>query len=420
MMLSFRRPGTAVVLLALVAAGLTACRGGSVDSDAATGDSVCPATVPGLTSNSITLGGTYPLSGTYGAYGQEAIGAEAWFKHLNDAQGGFKLANGQTLKIVFKYKDDAYAPQQSLANVKSLVENDNVFMIFNSFGTNTSLAIRDYLNQQKVPQLFTATGASAIAKSDPKYPWTGGFTPSYYDEGRTWATYLLQAHPDAKIGVVYQNNEIGTDTLGGLKDGLGSKASAIVSAVSYETTDATLNNQVSQVKASGADVFVAIASGSFAPQAIKQAAALGWKPKEFLMPRGSSSVAATINPAGPQNAIGLAAVSYQKDPSDPAYGSDPGVTAFKEVQQKYAPNSNVNDGNFEGGVLVAQLLQNLVEGMKQPLCRQTITDAARTTTLSSPLFLPGIDSKMPISKFKLQKWTGTKFELFGDVINVEH
>ena len=244
------------------------------------------------------LGGTYPLSGPVAAYASVPKGVDAWFQHLNDTQGGITSADGKTRRIEWKYLDDQYSPPKTLENVRLLVEQENVWVVLNPLGTPSNTAIRDYMNQAKVPQLLVATGASKWGNEIDQYPYTIGYQPDYESEGIAYVQYALEQNPDAKIGVLYANDDFGKDYLTGIKEGLGDdKADQLVAEVTYETTDATVDSQVSQIKDSGADVFMLIATPQFAIQGIKRVADLGWEPLKIIS-AVSSSVGAVIQPAG--------------------------------------------------------------------------------------------------------------------------
>src|ERR671927_19620 len=272
----------------------------------------------GATDTEIKIGNIMPYSGPASAYGVIGKTEEAYFKKIN-AEGGI---NGR--KINFITYDDAYSPPKAVEQVRKLVESDEVLLVFQPLGTPSNTAIQKYMNSKKVPQLFVATGATKWG--DPKnFPWTMGWQPTYQAEGQIYAKYILKNHPNAKIGILYQNDDYGKDYLKGLKDGLGDKAKTmIVSELPYEPTDPTVDSQIVSLKAAGADVFYNVTTPKFAAQSIKKAAEIGWKPVHLLN-SVSASVGAVMKPAGLENGKGVLTAVYGKDPTDPAWKDDPGM-----------------------------------------------------------------------------------------------
>src|ERR1700736_6615344 len=271
---------------------------------------------PGVTDTEIKIGTTTPYSGPASAYSAGAISATAYFPMIND-QGG---VNGR--KINFISLDDAYSPPKTVEQIRRLIENDEVAFLVNPVGTATNMAVVKYINQQRVPHLFIGTGATVF--NDPEhYPWTMSWTPHYASEGEIYAKYILSAKPDAKIGILSQNDDLGRDYLLGFRRGLGDRASAmIVSSQTYNTTDPTVDSQVVSLKASGADVFFIVTIPKFAAQAIRKAYDIGWRPQEFVVSVGSS-IAGAIKPAGFEAAKGIISAAYQKDPADPQWRDEP-------------------------------------------------------------------------------------------------
>ena len=286
---------------------------------------------PGVTDTEIKIGNIMPYSGPASAYGTIGKAEAAFFKMLNE-QGG---VNGR--KIQFISYDDGYSPPKTVEQARKLVESDQVLLIFSSLGTATNTAIHQYMNRKKVPQLFILTGATKWG--DPEhFPWTMGWIPNYQSEARIYASYILEHHPDGKIGVLYQNDDYGKDYVKGLKDGIGNKAkSMIVAEASYETSDTTVDSQVVALKASGADIFVDITTPKFAAQAIRKVAELGWTPLHILNFPGSS-VGGTLRPAGLENAKGILSATYAKDPTDPSWkatrGSSSGPRSWTSTIRK--------------------------------------------------------------------------------------
>src|SRR5476649_1686642 len=301
----------------------------------------------GATDTEIKIGNIMPYSGPASAYGVIGKTEAAYFKKIN-AEGGI---NGR--KINFISYDDGYSPPKTVEQARKLVESDEVLLIFNSLGTPPNSAIQKYMNMKKVPQLFVATGATKW--NDPKdFPWTMGWQPNYQSETQIYAKYILKEKPNARIAVLYQNDDYGKDYLKGLKDGLGDKAaSMIVAEESFETTEPTIDNHIVKLESTGADVFVDIATPKFAAQAIKKIAEIGWKPLHILN-NVAASVGSVIKPAGFENSQGIISAAYLKDVSDPQWDNDPGMKQFLEFLAKDFPDGNKLDGSVIVGSAVAQ------------------------------------------------------------------
>ncbi|MGH9808712.1 MAG: ABC transporter substrate-binding protein [Terriglobia bacterium] len=373
----------------------------------------------GATDTEIKIGNIMPYSGPASSYGVIGKTEEAYFKKIN-AEGGI---NGR--KINFISYDDGYSPPKTVEQARKLVESDEVLLIFNSLGTPPNSAIQKYMNTMKVPQLFVATGATKW--DDPKnFPWTMGWQPSYQSETQIYAKYILKNKPDAKIGVLYQNDDYGKDYLKGLKDGLGAKGSKlIVAEESYETTEPTIDSHIVRLKASGADVFVDLSIPKFAAQAIKKNAEIGWKPLHFLN-SVSSSIGATIKPAGFDAAQGIISSAYIKDPTDPQWKDDPGMKRFNAFLDKYFPEANRNDAFVVYGYTVAQTMVYVLKQCGNDLTRANVMkQAASIKGLKLDGLLPGITIKTsatdfaPIQQLKLMKLEGETWHLFGDIISAE-
>ncbi len=284
----------------------------------------------GATDTEIKIGNIMPYSGPASAYGVIGKTIDAYFKKVN-AEGGI---NGR--KINFVSYDDGYSPPKAVEQVRKLVESDEVLLVFNPLGTPGNTAIQKYLNGKKVPQLFVATGATKW--NDPKnFPWTMGWQPNYQTEGQIYAKYILKEKPNAKIAVLFQNDDYGKDYLKGLKDGLGAKANMIVAETSYEVSEPTIDSHIVKLKSSGADVFFNIATPKFAAQAIKKMAEVEWKPMHLLN-NVSASIGSVIKPAGFDNSQGIISVAYAKDTSDPQWKDDAGMKRFDEFLAKYFPD----------------------------------------------------------------------------------
>jgi len=373
----------------------------------------------GATDTEIKIGNIMPYSGPASSYGVIGKTEEAYFKKIN-AEGGI---NGR--KISFISYDDGYSPPKTVEQARKLVESDQVLLIFNGLGTPPNSAIQKYMNTMKVPQLFVATGATKW--NDPKdFPWTMGWQPSYQSETQIYAKYILKNLPNAKIAVLYQNDDYGKDYLRGLKDGLGDKAaSMIVAEQSYETTQPTIDSEIVKLKSSGADVFVDITIPKFAAQAIRKTAEIEWKPLHFLN-SVSSSIGATIKPAGFDSAQNIISSAYVKDPTDPQWKDDPGMKTFNAFLDKYYPEANRNDAFVVYGYTVAQTMVYVLKQCGDNLTRENVmTQAANIKGLKLDGLLPGITIKTsatdfaPIQQLQLQKLQGETWHLFGDIISAE-
>jgi ABC-type branched-subunit amino acid transport system substrate-binding protein len=373
----------------------------------------------GATDTEIKIGNIMPYSGPASAYGIIGKTEAAYFKKINDAGG----INGR--KINFVSYDDAYSPPKTVEQARKLVESDEVLLIFNSLGTPPNSAIHKYMNSKKVPQLFVATGATKW--NDPKdFPWTMGWQPNYQSETQIYAKYILKNSPNAKIAVMYQNDDYGKDYLKGLKDGLGPKAaSMIVAEESFETSEPSVDNHIVKLKSTGADIFIDIATPKFAAQAIKKIAEIGWKPQHFLN-NVSASVGSVIKPAGYENAQGIISAAYLKDASDKQWDNDPGMKEFYAFLAKDFPEGDKLDGGTVVGYGVAQTLVQVLKQCGDNLTRENVMkQAASLKDFRTEVLLPGIKINTgptdfaPISSLQLMKFKGEKWELFGDVINAD-
>jgi branched-chain amino acid transport system substrate-binding protein len=373
----------------------------------------------GATDTEIKIGNIMPYSGPASAYGVIGKTEEAYFRKVN-AEGGI---NGR--KINFVSYDDGYSPPKTVEQARKLVESDEVLFIFNSLGTPPNTAIQKYMNSKKVPQLFVATGATKW--NDPKeFPWTMGWQPNYQSESRIYAKYILKEKPNAKIAVLYQNDDYGKDYLKGLKDGLGAKAaSMIIIEESFEVTQPTIDSNIVKLKSLNADVFFNVTTPKFAAQAIKKMAEIEWKPLHFLN-NVSVSIGSVIKPAGMENAQGIISSAYLKDPTDPQWKDDAGMKAWNEFLDKYFPEANRTDASVIYGYTVAQTLVQVLKQCGDDLTRENVMrQAANIRGLELGGLLPGvkIDTSptdfAPLSQLQLMRFKGETWERFGDVISAD-
>src|ERR1700730_5856718 len=371
----------------------------------------------GATDTEIKIGNIMPYSGPASAYGVIGKTEAAYFKKINDAGG----INGR--KINFISYDDAYSPPKTVEQARKLVESDEVLFIFNSLGTPPNSAIHKYMNSKKVPQLFVATGATKW--NDPKdFPWTMGWQPNYQSESRIYAKYLLKEKPDAKIAILYQNDDYGKDYVKGLKDGLGAKAaSMIIAEESYETTELSLDNHIVTLTSTDANVFFNVTTPKFAAQAIKKMAEIEWKPVHLLN-NVSSSIGAVMKPAGFENGQGIISAAYLKDAADPQWDNDAGMKGFLDFLAKDFPEGNKLDGSVIVGYGVAQTMVQVLKQCGDDLTRENVMkQAANLKDFRTEVLLPGVmintspTDFAPISQLQLQRFKGEKWELFGDVVS---
>ena len=374
---------------------------------------------PGASDTEIKVGNTMPYSGPASAYGLIGKTIEAYYKKVN-AEGG---VNGR--KITFISYDDAYSPPKTVEQVRKLVESDEVLLVFQPLGTPSNTAIHKYMNSKKVPQLFVATGATKWG--DPKnFPWTMGWQPNYQSEGRIYAEYLIKNHPQGKIGILFQNDDYGKDYVKGMKDGLGDKAKTmIVSEQPYETSDPTVDSQIINLKASGADVFFNVTTPKFAAQAIKKAHEIGWKPVHLLN-NVSNSVGSVLKPAGLEASKDILSTGYLKDPTDPTWNDDAGKKEWLAFMDKYFPDGDKTSSFTVYGYSVAMTLAQVLRQCGDDLTRESVMkQAANLKDLQLPMALPGIKINtsekdfFPFEQMQMQKFTGERWELFGPIMSGE-
>ena len=372
----------------------------------------------GATDTEIKIGHIVPYSGPASAYGIIGKTEEAYFKMINE-NGGI---NGR--KIKFISYDDAYSPPKAVEQVRKLVESDEVLVVFNALGTPSNTAIQKYLNSKKVPQLFVATGATKW--NDPThFPWTIGWQPSYQSEARIYAKFLMKAKPDAKVAVLYQNDDFGKDYLKGLKDGFAGKASAIIVEESYEVSEPTIDNHIVKLKASGADVLISITTPKFAAQTIKKMAEIDWKALQIVA-NVSTSVGAVMKPAGFENGQGVLSAHYAKDAGDAQWKDDPGMKKFLAFLDKHYPDADRTNSQVIYGYGAAQTLTKILEMCGDDLTRANIMkQAANLKDFTPDTLLPGVRINTsatdfaPIEQLQMMRFKGEKWEMFGDVISGE-
>ena len=371
---------------------------------------------PGAGDNQITIGNTMPYSGA--ASGLSSLGkAEAAYFTMINEQGGI---NGR--KINFITRDDSYSPPKTVEVIRRLVEEEQVLAMFSMLGTAPNTAVQEYLNDNKVPHLFVASGADQW--NDPKnHPWTMGWRPSYRTEARIYARYILRNLPNAKIAVLYQNDDFGKDYLLGLREGLGSNADKLIIATqAYETTDPTIDSQIVALRASGADVLLTAAIPKFAAQAIRKVYDIGWRPTHFLT-NVSISVKAVMQPAGAQKAVGVISAAFLKEPTDPRWQDTSEYMEWLAWMRKYNTSAAIADSLNVYGYSLAQTLVAVLKASGDDLTRENVMNqAASIHNLTLPMLLPGInlstsaDDFQPIKQMQLQKFDGTTWQLFGEVI----
>jgi branched-chain amino acid transport system substrate-binding protein len=375
-------------------------------------------TDPGITDDTIKLGGSYPLSGPASAYRSIEQGAQANFKYVN-ANGG---VDGR--KIEFVTLDDAYEPPKAVQNARRLVQEEEVFALFNTLGTANNVAIWDYTNKEEVPQLFVATGASLWGADVDAHPWTTGWQPDYVTESQVYADYLEQEKPNAKVAVLYQNDAFGEDLLNGFKKATEGTNIEVVAEESYEVTDPTVSSQMSKLASSDADTFLNITTPKFGAQAIVAADKLGWKVLHIIN-NVSASKLLVLELAGLDKSQGLISTAYFKDPASPEWENDDSMMEFKDALAEHEPRANPEDPNTVYGWAAASTMVEALKGMEEPT-RQALMDSARSLDIEVPILLPGIDVKMaaddgyPIEAMPIIRFEGDNWQRQNEVIQAPH
>ncbi len=366
----------------------------------------------GATDKEIKLGNIMPYSGPASAYGAIGKSMEAYFKKVN-AEGGI---NGRQIKFITV--DDGYNPARTVEMARKLVEEEEVLATVGVLGTPPNSAIHKYMNQKKMPQLFVATGATKWG--DPKqYPWTMGWQPNYQGESKIFAQHLLETKPNAKVAILYQNDDYGKDYLKGFLDALGDKAKTmVIKQLTYEVTDPTIDSQMVELKGSGADVFFNITTPKFAAQAIKKSAEIGWKPQHYLN-SVSNSVGAVMLPAGPENGVGILSAFYLKDATDPKWHNGAEYKDWAAFMAKYMPNGDLKDLNNVFGYTMAQGVVQVLKQCGDNLTRENIMKQAANLDLNLPMLLPGVNVKTgaddfyPIEREQIGIWDGKTWVMQG-------
>jgi branched-chain amino acid transport system substrate-binding protein len=378
-----------------------------------------PLSVPGVTPAEIKLGSTVALSGDAQAAGNVARGADAFFKYVNAKGGVFGR------KITFKYLDDGYDPARAMSNTIRLVQQDQVFAMFSPLGTDTNLAIRKFLNQLGVPQLFVGSGATTFGRDYRQYPWTIGYTPPYSEEGEIYAKYILAHARRPRIAVLYQDDEYGRDLLAGLRKGLGARAGAIVGKVGYGPATADVEPQIAQLKASNANVLCIFASGKHSQQAFDGLARVGWKPLTFVT---DVSAASGLMSSVPQKAAnGAVSIVFGKDPASPVWKHDRGIKLFQQILRRYGGGSigsrELSDSSYVAGMAAAYTMVDVLKKAGRKLTRQGVMRAVlHLNERGNPFVLPGIvvrtspTLRFPVTQVRLQRWNAGAWRPFGKLL----
>ena len=379
-----------------------------------------PSADPGLSSGEIVIGGTVPLSGIAASYASVGRGAEAYFKHVN-ARGGVNRR-----KITYKYVDDQYNPAQTVQATRQLVQQDRVFAIFNSLGTEHNLSVRSYLNATKVPQLFAGSGATTFGRDYKRYPYTIGFLPSYVGEGKVYARHIVRNKPNAKIAVLVQNDDYGKDLLAGFKTGLGAKRRNLVAEQSYDPLSTDVSSQIARLRSSRATVLLLITTPPFAIRGLVAANRLGWRPQVYVNQVGSATnimriISATANPRIIEGAITLISI---KDPLMPRFKNDAGMKLYKSIMRQQLPRGDVNDGFHVYSMAVAYtFVEALKKAGRNPTRASVVRAVANLNLRNNPFLIPGVVVKtsatdhFPLDQGQLQRWSKNQWNPLGKVIS---
>ena len=374
---------------------------------------------PGVSATSIKIGGTVPLSGVASAYRSVAVGADAYFKYWNDTNGGVNRR-----KIEYVYLDDAYDPSKTVEQTRRLIQEEQVFAVFNALGTEHNLAVRPLLNQAKVPQVFVASGALTFGRDYRQYPWTIGFLPTYVAEGTIYGKYLRASKPGAKIAVLYQDDDYGKELIKGLKKGLAGKG-RIVAQQAYDALASDVNSQVARLKSSRANVFMVFATPKFAIQAFIQANKLGWRPQMFVNQVASASnVMKIIQSSAGRLATNALSIGFVKDPADPRWKNDPAIKLYNRVMAKYAPSADVKDVYHVYAMAVAREFVNALAHAGNPPTRSGLMRAVtHMNDKKNPFLYPGVtvrttpQARFPISQAQVIRWRAGHWNAVGRLVS---
>jgi branched-chain amino acid transport system substrate-binding protein len=371
---------------------------------------------PGVTSKQILIGGTTPLSGPASAYASVAKGADAYFKYVNARGGVF----GRSIK--YKYEDDAYDPSQTIQKTRDLVQNDKVFAIYNTLGTEQNLAVRSYLNQLKVPQLLVASGASTWGSDYKKYPWTIGFQPRYWGEASIYGHYIAKTRPKARIGILYQNDDYGKELIAGFQHALGKNAKLIVSKQGYDITDTDVKSQIARLKAKRVNTLMVFATPKFAIQSYSAARVLGWRPLVFVNAVSSATNTMTIASLASSRVQteGSISIAFLKDPLDPQWKKDKAVALFRTILKKYNGGQGLTDVYNVYGMASAYTLVDALRHAGKNLTRAGVMKAiTHLNERGNPFVLPGIvvrttpSDHFPIAQVRLERYRKGHWAYFG-------
>jgi branched-chain amino acid transport system substrate-binding protein len=373
-------------------------------------------TVVGVTDTEIKIGQTAPFSGPASAYGQISTAETDYFKMINE-QGGI---NGRKINLIAL--DDGYSPPKSIEAVRRLIEEDQVAIMFQTIGTASNAAIRKYINQKKVPDIWLGSGASMFVTDPAAFPWSIPFQPSYRLEGQMYAKYILEHKPNAKIGIIYQNDDLGRDYVNGLKDGLGDKFDKMVlKSLSYEVADPTIDSQILQLQATGADLLYDASTPKFAAMSIRKVADIDWHPLHIIDSNGAS-VKPALESAGLDKSVGVITAQYLKDATDPGWADDAGMKEFQAWRAKYAPESDPANAVWAYGYTMAQALVVVLKQAGNDLSRENIMRAATNLpdTTKLPMVLPGIKISTsptdyrPMKSMRLGQFDGKMYQLLPE------
>jgi ABC-type branched-subunit amino acid transport system substrate-binding protein len=374
---------------------------------------------PGISQTSIHIGGTTPLTGSAQAFQSVAKGAEAYFKYVN-ARGGVNKR-----KIHYEYLDDEYTPSKTVSQTRILVEDKDVFAIFNSLGTEQNEAIRPYLNTKQVPQIFAATGATTFGRDYRQYPWTIAYQPTYIAEGAMYGNYIRRTMPRAKIAILYQDDSYGADLIKGLERGLGPRKGNIVSKVGYSATDDNVQSQIARLRSSKASILMLFSTPKFTIQAYQYVNGLGWKPKIFVNAVSSASNVMILSSSRGQNkrVEGSISIVFLKDPNDPKWNRDKGVLLYRKIMKRYQPKGNVRDVyNMYGMSAAFTFVDALKHAGKNPTRQSVMNAVLRLSERNNPFLLPGMSIRTgatdhyPLDQARLQRWQKGRWISFGGLL----